>query len=260
MKIWAVYSCILLSLAVSSGLLADPIQITGGVGGGTSGLCVTNCDNSPNLLVSGDIGVYMVSQNSSAAEELLVLLVPNDTTNLFSSDPFGTIKVYNTNPLASTGATGSSVLATPTNAASFGLNSTHYVSGGFYGTITSNSGSVKVGDYLGIGLSNSINMSNVSSESNSVTNDNTDVFGVYGILVTASLTGNQLLDINTSGIPEGTFVSVVTDTGLANPNSSAGVVDTPPSSVPEPASSALLATVIIGLAFSLRRKLKAFAS
>ena len=260
MKIWALYSCVLLSLAGSSGLLADPIQITGGVGGGISGVCVTNCDNSPNLLVPGDIGVYMVSQNSSAAEELLVLLVPNDTTDLFSSDPFSAIKVYNTNPLAFTGVTGSSVLATPANAASFGLSSAHYVSGGFYGTIISNSGSFKVGNYLGIGLSNSINMSNVSGESNSVTNFGTDEFGVYAVLVTANLTANQLLDIGTSGIPEGTFVSVVTDTHLANPNSSAGVVDTPPPSVPEPASFALLATIIIGLAVPLRRKFKAFAA
>ena len=253
MKNWALYSSVLLLLAGSAELLADPIQITGGVGGGISGVCVTNCDNSPNLLVTGDIGVYMVSQNSSAAEELLVLLVPNDTTNLFSSDPFGAVKVYGTNPLVSTGATGSSVLATPTNAASFGLGSAHYVSGGFYGTITSNSGSDKVGDYLGVGLSNSINMSNVSSESNSVTHSGTDEFGVYAVLVTANLTANQLLDISTSGIPEGTFVSVVTDTGLANPNSSAGVVDTPPPLVPEPTSLVLLATVIIGLVVSLRR-------
>lgn len=258
MRFWTLYSCSFLALAGASAVLADPIQITGGVGGGISGVCVTNCDNSPNLLIPNDIGVYMVSQNSNAGKELLVLLVPNDTTNLFSSDPFGTIKVYNTSPLASTGVTGSSVLATPTNGASFGLNSANYVAGGFYGTITSNSGSDKVGDYLGIGLSNSINMSNVSSESNSVTNGNTDTFGVYAILVTADLTGNQLLDITTSGIPEGTFVSVVTDTGLANPNSSAGVVDTPPS-VPEPASSVLLATVIIGLAVSLQRKFKALS-
>ncbi len=242
---------------VSSCLLADPIQITGGVGGGISGVCVTNCDNSPNLLVPGDIGVYMVSQNSSAAKELLVLLVPEDTTNLFASDPFGTIKVYDTNPLSFTGVTGSSVLATPGNAASFGLNNTNYVSGGFYGTISSSSGSVKVGNYLNIGLSNSINMSNVSSESDSVTNSSASEFGVYAILVTANLTANQLLDISTSGIPEGTFVSVVTDTGLANPNSSAGVVDSPPvSSVPEPSSLLLFATAIIGVAVCVRRKFK----
>lgn len=258
MKTWVVCSCVLWSLVGSSALFADAIQVTGGVAGGATGVCVTNCDNSPNLLVPGDIGVYMVSQNSSAAQELLVLLVPNDTTNLFSTDPFGTIKVYNTAPLASAGETGSSALATPTNAASFGLGSAHYVSGGFFGTITSNSGSFKLGNYLGIGLSNSINMSNVSSESDSVTGLGTDEFGVYAVLVTANVGPNQLLDIGTSGIPEGTFVSVVTDTGLANPNSSAGVVDTPPPPVPEPSSLALLATIIIGLTVYLRGKSKAF--
>lgn len=128
-KTWALCSCVLLSLAGSSGLLADPIQITGGVGGGISGVCITNCNNSPNLLVSGDIGVYMVSQHSSDTQELLVLLVPNDTTNLFSSDPFDAIEVYNTSPRAFTGVTGSSVLATPANAASFGLGNALYVSG-----------------------------------------------------------------------------------------------------------------------------------
>jgi hypothetical protein len=254
MKSWVFYSSFLLALGTCSGLLADPIQITGGVGGGISGLCVTNCDNSPNLLVEGDIGVYMVSQNSSAAEELLVLLVPNDSTNLFTTDPLGAIELYDTNPLVATGAAASSEFATPTDAASFGLSDTHYVADGFYGTISSTSGSVKVGAYLGVGLSNSINMSNVSSESESVTQSSADEFGVYAFLVTANLTGNQLLNISTSGLPEGTFVSVVTDTGLANPNSSAGVVDTPP--VPEPSSLVLLATVAIGLAVSLRRKFK----
>lgn len=67
LKTWAVCSCVLWSLLGSSDLLADPIQITGGV----SGVCVTNCDNSPNLLVPGDIGVYMTCGCLRAQKDLL---------------------------------------------------------------------------------------------------------------------------------------------------------------------------------------------
>lgn len=77
------------------GLLADPIQVTGGV----NGACSTNCDGSPNLLGNGsDLGFYIPSNTASAAEELLVLLIPNDTTNLFTTDPLGTINVYDPYP------------------------------------------------------------------------------------------------------------------------------------------------------------------
>ena len=95
----------------------------------------------------------MVSQGSKATKELLVLLVPNDTTNIFGSDPFINENLYTTGPLAPTGVTGNSAFATPSNAGSFGLGA-NFVSGGFYGTITSSSGALKVGNYLNIGLSN----------------------------------------------------------------------------------------------------------
>jgi len=235
-------------------LAADPIQVTGGV----NGICSTNCDASPNLLGNGsDLGFYIPSNTDSAAQELLVLLIPNDTTNLFTTDPLGKINVYDPYPGPKT-STGTSQFGTVADAGTtFGLGSGSLtnVADGFWGDIVSNSGSAKVGDYLGIGLSSSINMANVAGFDASLSPAiNTKTFGVYAFLITADLTGKGLVDVNTpGGLPVGTVAAVVTDTGLANPWSSAGGVNSP---VPEPATLPLLGIAIlaVGLVVARRRK------
>jgi len=233
-------------------LLADPIQVTGGV----NGICSANCDASPNLLGNGsDIGIYIPSGTATAAEELLVLLVPNDTTNLFTTDPLGTINVYNPFPGSKTG-TGTSQFGTVADAhATFGLGggTLTNVADGFWGDIVSNSGSDKVGDFLGIGLSSSINMSNVAGFDASLSPAiNTKTFGVYTFLITASLDSKGLLDISIpGGLPTGTVAAVVTDTGLANPWSSAGGVNSP---VPEPSSLAWLGLASLAVVLVARKR------
>src|SRR3974390_2898986 len=88
------------AVLTGSALLADPIQVTGGI----SGACSANCDSSPNPLGNGsDIGFFISSMTDSASQELLVLLVPNDTTNLFATDPISSVNVYNPFPGAKTG-------------------------------------------------------------------------------------------------------------------------------------------------------------
>jgi hypothetical protein len=249
---------VLLMAGSNSTLSADDAQITGGI----NGTCVTNCDNSPNLLGTGqDAGIF-ITGNGTAAKELLVLLVPNDTTNLFASDPLGSITIYDchTGTCIATGLTGTSQFATKANAGttfglgwgSFGNSETSGTA--FWGDETSNSGWVKVGPLLGIGLSNSINMSNVTTKSNS----GTDTFGIYTFLITASMSKQDLLDIAIAGgLPKGTFVSEVTDTGTANPNSSAGVVDKGSQTTPEPGAMALMGTFLTLAGFALSRKLNA---
>ena len=242
------------SLTAVCTLLADPIQITGGV----NGTCSTNCDASPNLLGSGsDLGIYIPSGTATANEELLVLLVPNDTTNMFTTDPLGTINIYNPYPGSKTG-TGSSQFGTAADAGTkFGLGtgSLTNVADGFWGDIVSNSGSAKVGDYLGVGaLSSSINMANVTGFDAILTPAiNTETFGVYTFLITAGLDSKGLLDISIpGGLPRGTVAVVATDTGLGNPWSSAGGVNGSP--VPEPASLGWLAIAVLAVGIVARKQ------
>jgi PEP-CTERM motif-containing protein len=239
-------------------LRADPLQITDGISGtkgGANGSCASNCDFTPNNLLTGtDLGLYIPSNSDSAAQEILVFLVPNDTTDLLhAQNPLGAITLYNSSLTKISEAT-SSAFATPTNASAFGLGTgslSYTGADGFYGSISGNSGSIKVGSELGINLSNSINMSNVTTESNS----GTDTFGVYAFLISADIGGQDLLDIKVPlGLPPGTFVSAVTDTGLANPNSSAGVTDAP-SPVPEPSSIVLFGIAILGLSAVARNRM-----
>jgi hypothetical protein len=236
-----------MAIACASSVYADPIQITAGVGVG----CAINCDASPNNLGAGtNIGFYIPGKTASASKELLVLLVPNDTTNLFATNPLGAVTLYNTNPLSATGSTGTSSFAAP-GTLGLGSGTLSYLGGGFWGVINSNSGSNQVGSDLGIGLSSSINMSNVASASNSGTSQ----FGVYVFQVNAAIGGQQLLNINIpNGLPEGTFASVVTNTGLANPNSSAGVVTSP---VPEPATAMLIGSGLVAIGGYLRKRRRA---
>ena len=242
---------------------ADPLQITNGAGGtngGGNGSCSANCDFIPNNLLSGnELGLYIPSNSVSAiSQELLVFLVPNDTTDILGGvNPLGTITLYDSS-LTKIPESTSSAFATPTNASSFGLGTgslTYSGADGFYGSITSNSGSNKVGTDLGIGLSDSINMSNVTSESNS----GTDTFGVYVFLITANMSGQDILDIKVNGgLKTGTFVTAVTDTGLSNPNSSAGVAEG--SAVPEPGSLPLAVSLVGLIAMLLYSRRRAVAS
>ncbi len=254
---------LLVGLVGCLNIWADGIQITDGISGtnsGADGSCASNCDFTPNnLLVGTDVGLYITSKSKSAAEELLVFFVPNDTTDLLGGvNPLGTIGLYNSS-LAAITETTSSTFATPTNASAFGLGTgslAYSGADGFFGSITSSSGSDKPAADLGIGLSSSINMSNVTTESNS----GTDTFGVYVFLITANMGGQDLLDIKIAdGLPQGTFVSTVTDTGLANPNSSAGVAESPGgrlgSVVPEPSSMLLLGSGLLFACVKLRKKL-----
>ena len=233
---------------VVPGLTADQLEVTAGVAGAASGLCAFSCQDAPNFLLPTDIGLYIPGKKT-ASQELLVLLVPDDTTNLFTSDPIASVKVYNTNPsLTATGVVGTSAFATAANAgATFGLGSGSqgFVTDGFWGTVTSDKAKVKVGKLLGVGLSNSINMANVSDDSHFFSGSDSNEFGIYTLLISAVFGKGQLLDLEMSSpLPEGTVVAAVTNTGLANPIASAGVIDT---QSPEPMSIVLLATITIGL-------------
>ena len=83
-------------------------------------------------------GLYIASAN----QELLVSLVPGDTTDLLGGiNPLGTINLYSS-ALSHISETTNSTFATPTNAASFriGLGSlTWSGNDGFFGGIASNS-------------------------------------------------------------------------------------------------------------------------
>src|ERR1700688_970602 len=108
----------------------DPATLHIGAGAGTP--CAMGCAGDPNLIGSGN--TVDVFQNSGGADTLsspllLILAVPNDTTNLFASNPISGVSFINAYPGGSTVA-GTSAFAT---AGTYGLKAA--VSGGFFGVM-----------------------------------------------------------------------------------------------------------------------------
>lgn len=236
--------------------MADPINIGNGfIGTDATGSLGTD----PNSVGNGsDISVYPHGSASITNDFLLVFIVPNNngngTTSIFSTDPLGTITVYNPYPggVGSTSGTSSAFASS----GEFGLTKPPYTgSDGYFGNITGSSGT-KVGSYIGAGLSNSINLSKVEGFSSSA-GVNATSFGVYALLVTSGpVPSGALVDIMIpGGLPLGTSMALVTDTGDANPWTTAGGVDAAPHTVtPEPASLLLFGSGLLGLGFFVRRK------
>ena len=252
--------------------MADSVAI--GTGANTADALGNLSPQDPNRIGNGtDFSFYVHGSASINNSFLLVVFVPNDETNIFPTDPLGTISVFSSyNGAITTNtptSTGSSALATPSTTTNFsgtpqtlqtiyGLGSGSLTSTtGFYGDIESTSGSTKPGSLLGIGLSPSTNMSNVfgwaSSQISGLSSSDPD-FGTYVFLInTGPVPVGGLIDIQSSGFPMGSYLSAVTDNGDATPNTTSGGVDA--ALVPEPGSLALMGTGFFGLAILIRRKL-----
>src|SRR5438552_17713874 len=72
------------------------------IGPGAGTACATGCAGEPNLIGSGNIvDIFQTSGGANATltpPQLLILGIPNDTTNLFASDPITGVTYTNPYP------------------------------------------------------------------------------------------------------------------------------------------------------------------
>lgn len=229
------------------------------IGNGATGTNPTglNAPTDPIRIGNGsDISIYIQGSATISNEVLLGILVPNDTTDLFSVNPLGTVSIFSPFPGSKTG-TGSSAFVN----SGFGLGGGTATSNGsgFWGSLANPShGTTKLSAFLGSGFNASNQTSNFSAFDLAAMPGGAGLssvsgWGVYTLgVTTGALSAKSLIDIQVAGgLPLGSIVVALDDNGNSTVWTNDGGVD---GTVPEPASFALFGTGLLALAFFVRRK------
>jgi len=226
------------------------------IGPGAGTTCAEGCAGDPNLIGNGaNVDIF---QESGGAKNLvqplfLIIGIPNDTTNLFASDPISGVTFFNPYP-GGKGTPGSSAFAT---AGIYGLKSP--VVDGFFGDMGPGS---EIYSFLTLqGPTNKSNsFTNWSAADLSINGITATDFGTYVFALNGAELGPKgLVDIMIAGgLPLGSFVVGYGQTAngkvFDTPFTEAGLTSST-TSIPEPASMLLFATGLLGLGAALRRRL-----
>lgn len=233
----------------------DPANLHIGPGAGTS--CATGCAGEPNLLGTGSgVDVYLTSASGSLSQPVFLILgIPNNTTNLFTTSPITGVDYYAPYP-GGTPAAGGSAFAT---AGTYGLKSA--VAGGFFGDMTAGS---EVYSFLGLEgpTDHSNSFTNWAGAELSINDITAADFGIYVFALSGQdLGGKDLIDLLfPGGLPLGTLAVAYGQAGSGKhlmiydtAFTESGLVDGK-NTVPEPGSLLLLGSGLLLGGMLLRRR------
>ncbi len=234
----------------------DPSTLHLGPGAGTA--CAMGCGGDPNTIGPSVLDIFQTGGGFPTLLHpvLLILGVPNNTANLFSTNPISSVTSYNPYPGAfpGGGVTGSSAFAT---AGTYGL--TAAVGGGFFGSMTSGQ---EIYSFLTLqpptNASNSF--TNWSALDLAINSISATSFGIYVFAINADLGSKGLIDIGFSApLPLGTYAVAYGQSPPMNPRGDYFVFSTPFTEaglvVPEPGTLLLFGAGLLSMAGVVRRRL-----